>query len=166
MLFLKILACINKRTHQKQQQGNHRRGFLAAVFGVEMKGRIELPPVGLEPQLRYSWMQQMSASKDQTASRLYLRNYPVLPRCRCPSGPPTPSTTTCSRRFYAPNRLHSNHRPANVLAASWSNAPQAPHRSKTPTPPLPRTTQCRGVSVPMSGNNPDFFRSFCCLFDC
>ena len=35
MLFLKILACINKRTHQKQQQGNHRRGFLAAVFGVE-----------------------------------------------------------------------------------------------------------------------------------
>lgn len=33
-LFLKILACINKRTHQKQQQGNHRRGSLGAVFGV------------------------------------------------------------------------------------------------------------------------------------
>ena len=114
MLFLKILACINKRTHQKQQQGNHRRGFLAAVFGVEMKGRIELPPVGLEPQLRYSWMQQMSASKDQKASQLYLRNYPVLPRCRCPSGPPTPSTTTCSRRFYAPNRLHLIHRLATI----------------------------------------------------
>ena len=107
MLFLKILACINKRTHQKQQQGNHRRGFLAAVFGVKMKGRIELPPVGLEPQLRYSWMQQMSASKDQTASRLYLRNHPVLPRCRCPSGPPTPSATRCFRRFCAPIRIDS-----------------------------------------------------------
>lgn len=58
-------------------------------------------------------------------------------------------------------RIYLNHRPANVLVASWSNAPQAPHRSKTPTPPLPRATQCRGVSVPMSGNNPDFFRSFC-----
>ena len=110
MLFLKILACINKRTHQKQQkqqQGNHRCGSLAAVFDVEMKGRIELPPVGLEPQLRYSWMQQMIVSRDQFASRLYSRNYPMLPRCRCPSGPPTPSTTTCSRRFYAPIRIDS-----------------------------------------------------------
>lgn len=38
---LKILACINKKNTPKQQQGNHRR-ISAAVFGVEMKGRIEL----------------------------------------------------------------------------------------------------------------------------
>ena len=157
MLFLKILACINKRTHQKQQQGNHRRGFLAAVFGVEMKGRIELPPVGLEPQLRYSWMQQMSASKDQTASRLYLRNHPVLPRCRCPSGPPIPSATRCFSRFCAPNRLHSTRRPASIPATPSSSAPQAPHRSKTPTHPLPRTIHCHGASFLMSGNALGFF---------
>ena len=163
MLFLKILACINKRTHQKQQQGNHRRGFLATVFGVEMRGRIELPPVGLEPQLRYSWMQQMSASKDQTASRLCSRNYPVLPRCRCPSGPPIPSATRCFHRFCAPSRLHLIHRPASDPAAPWSSAQPSPHRSKTPTHPLPRTIHCRGASFPMSGNAPGFFWIFLLL---
>ena len=125
-----------------------------------MKGRIELPPVGLEPQLRYSWLQQMSASKDQTASRLCSRNYPVLLRCRYPSDPPTPSATRCFRRFCNPNRLHSARRLANVPAAPSSNAPRAPHRSKTPTHPLPRITRCRGASVPASGNAPGFFSIF------
>ena len=125
-----------------------------------MKGRIELPPVGLEPQLRYSWMQQMSASKDQTASRLCSRNYPVRPRCRCPSGPPIPSATRCFRRFCAPNQLHSTLRPANALAAPWSSAQPSQHLSKTPTHPLPRTTRCHGASFPMRGNAPGFFSIF------
>ena len=99
--------------------------FPCCCFWCRDKGSIEQPPVGLESLFKYSCMQQMIAPRDQTASRLCSRNYPVLPRCRCPSGPPTPSATRCFRRFCAPNRLHSTHRPANVPAAPWSSAPQA-----------------------------------------
>ena len=59
MLFLKILACINKRTHQKQQQGNHRRGFLAAVFGIEMRAESNYPPAGFEFLFKFSSVQKL-----------------------------------------------------------------------------------------------------------
>ena len=127
------------------------------LFWCRDKRSIEQQSAILESLFKYSCMQQMIAPRDQTASRLCSRNYPVLPRCRCPSGPPKPSATRCFRRFCAPSRLHLIHRPASDPAAPWPGAQPSPHRSKTPTHPLPRTIHCRGASFPMSGNAPGFF---------
>lgn len=127
------------------------------LFLCRDAGSIEQQSAILESLFKYSCILQIIAFRGQIASRSCSRNYPVLPRCRCPSGPPTPSATRCFRRFCAPIRLHSTLRPANVLAAPLSSVPLAPHRLKTPMHLLPRTIKCRGASVPTFDSAHGFF---------